>query len=482
MVSLSACSGGSKKLRQPANIVCNDQQVENQFIAHWHGKPPSLIHEEKIEDFIKRYENELDFVEPNYKIKLNPRPEGTAVNFTLSSADILDKIGAALAWDNGYLGSNILVAVVDSGIDIENPYLSRNIYVNNGEVPGNGIDDDENGFVDDVNGWNFANNTPSIVDEIGHGTSVAGIISGRGVNGETLAIAPRAKILPVDIISGYYGTEYDAKRGVDYAVQMNARIVNNSWSITCSKYLADAFESYEDRNVIFVNSAGNIHQDVYERRLMLASLMFPNFLNVGSTTLHGNLSSFSGYGRSVNIWAPGEQIPVLTRSAMFDSSSEASGTSISAAVVSGSVAVIWGAYPGSSASSIVSRVIRTAQKIENRNIVSIDRALGLERPPPPPPPPAPVPDPNQPPPTEPIPPVTPTNPGGVTPLPPITVTPSPPAPVHTPPPPPPPQHSYPPVVSPAPTPSPGAGTIPFPVPVEPGPASDPGLDDPNYLP
>lgn len=442
MVSLAACSGGSDKLRQPANVACNDQQVENQFIAHWHGKPPSLVHEENIQDFIKRNHDELDFVEPNYMIRINPKPKGTEVNFTLSSSDILDRIGAGLAWEHGHLGQDILVAVVDSGVDIDNPYLSRNIYVNEKEIPGNGIDDDGNGFVDDVHGWNFTNNSPNIVDEIGHGTSVAGIISGRGVSGETLAIAPRAKILPVDIISGYYGTEYDAKRGVDYAVQMNARVVNNSWSITCSKYLADAFRNYEDRNVIFVNSAGNVHQDVFERRLMLASLMFPNFLNVGSTSLYGNLSNFSGFGRSVNIWAPGEQIPVLTRSAMFDSTSEASGTSISAAVVSGSVAVIWSAYPNSSASSIVAKVIRNSHRVENRNVIAIEKALGIERPLPPPP---------QPDGTDPLPPVDPTNPGTIIPLPPSVTgeeTPTPP------PPPPPPIISQPPVAAPAPEPRP----------------------------
>ena len=468
MVSLTACSNGSSKYQRPNSITCSDQQIENQFIAHWNDRPPSLIHEEDVEDFIARNDAQLEFVEPNYKIKINPRPKGTAVNFTMSSADIVDRIGAALAWDQGYIGQDILVAVVDSGVDIENPYLSRNIYVNSREIAGNGIDDDGNGFIDDVNGWNFANNSPAVTDEIGHGTSVAGIISGRGVSGQTLAIAPRARILPVDIISGYYGTEYDAKRGVDYAVQMNAKIVNNSWSITCSKYLAEAFGNYQDRNVIFVNSAGNVPQDVYEQRLMLSSLMHPNFLNVGSTSLFGKLSSFSGYGKSVNIWAPGEQIPVLTRSSNFDSTAEASGTSISAAVVSGAVAIIWSASPRSSASSIVAKVVRSARKIDGRNNVAIDRALGIERPLPPPPPEV---DPTLPP-TEPIPPVLPTP--GINPLPPpVEEEASPAPPIASPPVP----------IASTPPRSPELPEMnPVPSPVMPGPATDPGLEDPNYLP
>lgn len=376
---LGGCSQDSGTLKTAPSVECQEQALENQYIAHWHSKAPTKVDEKDIQDFVQKHRNELRFVEPNYAIKISPKPrhQETELNLTLNSSDILRNIGAYPAWNYGYLGQGIVIAVIDSGVDVQNLYLRNRIYVNRGEIPDNGIDDDQNGYVDDVQGWNFTDNTNRVVDEIGHGTSVAGTITARRNNGESLAVAPESRILPIDIISGYTGNEFDAKRGIDYALLMKAKIINNSWSIACSRYLARSFQAYERQDVIFVNSAGNIRQDVFASRLMLGSLTLKNFLNVGSTTLFGDVSNFSGFGRSVNLWAPGEQIPVLTHSNLPNMMSEASGTSISAAVVSGAAAVVWSAYPRSTAEQIVSRLVSRSYRRGSHRIVSIDRALGL---------------------------------------------------------------------------------------------------------
>lgn len=372
---LGACAENSSKQKVSPEFHCQEQQMKNQYIAHWYNRQPSLETLDNVDLFIRENYNELRFVEPNYMIRIPENVNRINPNNVHSSKIILERIGALNAWNQGYRGQNTIVAVIDSGVDIYNRHLAQNIFKNPNEVVGNGIDDDENGYVDDVYGWNFTKDDPYVVDEIGHGTSIAGIITGSRGSDDSLAIAPRAKILPLDIMSGATGTEFDAKRAVDYALGMNARIINNSWSISCSEYLATAFAEYQKSNVIFVNSAGNVHQNVVVSQLMLASLSFSNFLNVGSTNILGHLSTFSGYGPSINIWAPGEQIPVVTSSDSWSTMTEASGTSVSAAIISGAAAVVWSAYPEDSAQKIISRMIRGAKRIEGRNFISLKDAL-----------------------------------------------------------------------------------------------------------
>jgi subtilisin family serine protease len=370
---VSACGPKDAKYRENTQERCQKSKVGNEFIAHWYSAEPTLIMTEDIKGYLNQHRKEINFIEPNYAIKLQNQIGMVRLDITLDANKILNEIGALSAWRQGYLGQNILIAVIDSGIDINNSKLSHNISINEADSTEDLIDNDQNGFVDDVNGWNFTSNSNKVVDEIGHGTSIAGIITGYKMVGESLGIAPRAKILPIDIMSGSKGNEYDARQAVDYAIRMKAQIINNSWSTTCSSYLASAFDQYKNENVIFVNSAGNIAIDDFESRVMLASIDLPNFLNVGSTNLSGKLSAFSGFGKTINMWAPGEQIPVL--SITHDDGLKASGTSISAAIVSGAAALVWSAHPNESALQIVKRLKQSASKINGRSIISIDRAI-----------------------------------------------------------------------------------------------------------
>ncbi len=372
---LTGCAEQTHKYREANNIYCANSKIKNQFIVHWKSGASTRIIAEDVKSFIQQNEKVINFVEPNYFLRLRKQFDDIQFDNPVSSYRILNDIGALEAWRKGFEGQNILVAVIDSGVDVSNPKLRRSIYLNPIDSTMNGVDEDGNGFVDDIHGWNFTSQSGQVVDEIGHGTSISGIISGKDISGESLAIAPKAKILPVDIMTGSGGTEFDAKQGMDYAIMMKAKIINNSWSINCSQYLATTFQDYENRNVIFVNSAGNEPIDVVKNRIMLASMRFSNFLNVGSNNLIGRASRFSGFGSSINIWAPGEQVPVLTNTSDANISSKASGTSVSAAIVSGAAALIWSAYPNESALQIVRRMEKGAVRMNGRNILAIDRAL-----------------------------------------------------------------------------------------------------------
>ena len=372
---LAACGAKSDKYREDAKEFCQNNKIDNQFIAHWYNMQPTLVMTDDVNEFIKKHSNDINFIEPNYALRLPNQAKMIRFDNTLSAYKILNEIGALSAWRQGYQGQNILIAVIDSGIDIENPKIRDNIYHNPVDVGPNQVDEDGNGFVDDINGWNFTHNNGYIVDEIGHGTSIAGIISGDNMSGESLGVAPRAQLLPIDIMSGEKGNEFDAKNAVDYAISMKANIINNSWTISCSYYLASTFQQYERENVIFVNSAGNVAIDVNVNKVMLASLALSNFLNVGSTNLFGQLSGFSGYGKTINIWAPGEQVPVLSINDDDGVHTKASGTSVSAGIVSGAAALVWSAHPNESAVQIINRLKKRALRVGGRRFIAIDRAL-----------------------------------------------------------------------------------------------------------
>lgn len=365
VIILAGChSKVADKYKESENHECLKQKINNQFIVHWKYKKVQLLDIIQLKQFMVENESQIQFVEPNYKLYINEDTRNLQQDSYSLVENILAESSIESQWSLGYLGQNQIVAVIDSGVNLKHPNLINHFYQNASEIPGNGLDDDQNGFVDDVSGWNFVSQNPVVVDEIGHGTSMAGIITGSSSNQsqKSLGLAPESLVLPLDILSSSTGSEFDAKKAIDYAILMKVNIINNSWSIQCSEYLSAAVHMYEDTNVIFVNSAGNQAQDVRNTNLMLSSLVLKNFLNVGSLQLSQDLSQFSGFGTSINIWAPGENIPVLNSFSFDNSTDLASGTSLSAAYISGVVAVLWSRYPNETAPQIVSRVLRNSKK------------------------------------------------------------------------------------------------------------------------
>ena len=141
----------------------------------------------------------------------------------------LDAVNAPECWSAGYDGSGVIVAVLDSGVDYEHPDLAPRIFSNSAEIPGNAIDDDENGFVDDVRGWDFVDgdNDPMGFGVSDHGTLVAGIVAGDGTSGIRTGVAPGATILPIRVVGASWSAIFE---GIDYAILMGADIIQMSVS------------------------------------------------------------------------------------------------------------------------------------------------------------------------------------------------------------------------------------------------------------
>ena len=264
-------------------------------------------------------------------------------------------------------GDGVVVAVMDSGIDITHEDLKANIWTNQAEIPDNGIDDDGNGYVDDVQGWNFAGNNnavhnPDNASDEWHGTHVAGIIAAEKGNQKGIAgVAPKSKIMPLQVFKN--GTAYtsDIISAIQYAQQNGAQVVNCSWGTTSENIALK--EAIEESGLLFVAAAGNSNKDIDVNPVYPGSLTADNIISVASINKTGNLSRFSNYGQnSVDVAAPGEEIISTTPGNNYG---ESGGTSLAAAFVTGEVALILSKYPNASLREIRTRIIASSDKLSS---------------------------------------------------------------------------------------------------------------------
>lgn len=262
------------------------------------------------------------------------------------------------AWDVRTDSRSIIVAVIDTGVGYTHPDLAENIWINRGEVPNNGIDDDKNGYIDDNIGWDFVSNDndpfpDAPYDENSHGTHVAGTIGAQGDNGMGLSgVCWRARIMPVRVLGPNGGTSGAVVAGIEYAVRNGARVINMSLGGLYGNAAEEAAIAYaRSKGVICVCSAGNggddqIADDNDLIKTYPASYQFDNIIAVSATGASDQLTSFSNYGfANVDIAAPGEQVfsTVIADDGTPDYDLY-DGTSMSAPMVSGATALVWAEY------------------------------------------------------------------------------------------------------------------------------------------
>lgn len=226
-------------------------------------------------------------------------------------------MSAPIAWETTTGTNTALAVVIDTGIDYNHIDLADNIWRNPLEIAGNGIDDDKNGYIDDIHGINAIKNTGVPLDDNGHGTHVAGIIGAvadntRGVVG----VSWKVKLVGAKFLSASgTGSIADAIKAVEYTTKLkkaghNVIAANNSWSgRSFSKPLLDAITAASDEGILFVAAAGNNNSNNDTNPLYPANYQVPNVISVASITSTGERSSFSNFGpNSVHIGAPGTSI------------------------------------------------------------------------------------------------------------------------------------------------------------------------------
>jgi subtilisin family serine protease len=270
-----------------------------------------------------------------------------------------------LAWDITRGSPDIIVAVTDDGFDLFHPDLQENIWTNPLEIMGDGNDNDGNGYVDDVNGWNFVdnNNNPNPSFSFAtHGTHVAGIAAGRMDNGLGITgVAGLSTIMPLKFYNYGIWTSTMTTEAFTYATDNGAHIVNTSYNIdgfVGDPLFATGLQYMYDNGVLHFNSAGNNSQLNPPRQA------FENTLIVASTDNADQVSGFSNYGTGIDISAPGSDI----LSSVFGGSWDYfSGTSMATPNAAGAAALIWSAHPTWTRDQVAASLLYFADNIDAQN-------------------------------------------------------------------------------------------------------------------
>lgn len=307
-------------------------------------------------------------------------------------------IGVQDAWKVTMGDPNMIVAVLDTGVDYTHEDLLPNMWRNSKEIPGNGIDDDHNGYVDDIVGWDFVSQdnkpydlaTDNPLDLIkgdanpGHGTHCAGNVAARNDNNIGIAgVAPHVKIMALRFISEKgSGTTADAVMAIRYAVDNGAKILSNSWGgegeDESNRALKEAIQYAMNKGSLFVVAAGNgrngrgYNNDTDPKPIYPASYTYENILTVAAVDSSDRLAAFSNFGATkVHIGAPGVKVFSTTPAQgysdtiidKFGLKATWDGTSMATPHVAGAAALYWSAHPQATYKDVRNALLRSAKKI-----------------------------------------------------------------------------------------------------------------------
>lgn len=270
-------------------------------------------------------------------------------------------INAISAWAIETGSKNVKVAVIDTGVDYTLADLAPNIWTNEAELNGQpGVDDDNNGCVDDIHGCDFANNDGDPKDDHGHGSHVSGTIGGAANNGiDVVGVAWNTTIIGVKFLTGAgSGTLENAVKSIDYATAVGATMTSNSWGGGgFSQALLDSITRAKDAGVLFVAAAGNSSANMDRNPQYPAGYQVDNIVSVAAVDSAGQLANFSNYGRSVHIAAPGVNILSTTPGGL----KSWSGTSMACPHVSGVAALLYSQDMNQSYARIKERLLAGAR-------------------------------------------------------------------------------------------------------------------------
>lgn len=314
----------------------------------------------------------VQYAQPNYKLNISEMPSDARFpeqwglyNIGQTVAGLTGNVGTDIhaldAWSITKGNPSTVVGVLDTGVDINHPDLKNNIFTNEKEIPFNGIDDDGNGYIDDVNGYDFANNDNTVYDGKDvdkHGTEVAGII-GASANSEGVrGVAPNVKILPLKFINGSFGYTSDAIEAIEYAKNLGVKLINCSWG--GAEYNLALKEAMENSGILFIAAAGNNSSDVTANPVYPTCFDLPNVVSAAAIDNKGALASFSNYGSKVTVTAPGVNI---LSTLPGNSYGMMNGTSAAAPFVTGAAALFLSVNPNATLPNIKEKLEESVTKL-----------------------------------------------------------------------------------------------------------------------
>jgi len=336
-----------------------------------------------VKDYLKN--SQVIYAEPNFIVKADVVPDdpyySSSGAWGQPEKDMwgLHSIDTSAAWDVEQGSTSTVVAVVDTGLDYNHPEIDDQVWINPGESGGgketDGVDNDLNGYVDDVNGWNFASDTNDVMDDVGHGTHVAGTIAAETNNSTGVAgVSWNSKIMPVKFLDADgNGTMEGGALGIQYAADNGARVINNSWGGPRSELVDDAVDYAHAAGAVVVAAAGNFADD----SKFYSPAGANNALTVAASDQNDQAAEFTNYGAAVEVSAPGVDILSL-RAAGTDMYGDgthivdgnyyyASGTSMAAPHVSGLAALLASQNTTWTNEEIMAQISGTSDNIDANN-------------------------------------------------------------------------------------------------------------------
>lgn len=303
----------------------------------------------------------------------DPRIQATAPNSTFQTDEVrpndlrpeqwsLPHIGAPQAWKQSVGAGGPIVAVLDTGLDVNHPDLAPNLWKNLGEIPGNAIDDEGNGVVDDVHGYNAVSHTGDLKDSAEHGTHVAGIIAARGDNGQGMTgLNWQGRLMGIKIFDDHGNSDVATIcRAIDYARQQGAQILNCSWG-GAIEFNAALYDTLKEFPGLVVCSAGNSGSDNDRVPHYPSSFDLPQIVAVAASSRADRLCFTSNYGAtSVDLAAPGEQILSTVPGGGYKVKS---GTSQAAPHVSGAAALLSATDPTAGPLELKARLLESSERV-----------------------------------------------------------------------------------------------------------------------
>lgn len=349
-------------------------------IAIHHLRIPKYLTVKKATEWLRR-NTLVQYAEPNYIRYLDAVPNDPRINELWGLNNTAQTggtpgadIDALKAWDITTGSPDVVVAVIDSGIDLDHEDLAANLWTNFEEISGNGVDDDGNGYIDDVNGWDFRDNDNDPTGTggacVGHGTHVAGTIGAVGNNGEgVVGVNWRVTIMPLRVFGPSLGifcsaTDADLIEAIEYYTDFGIRVSNNSWGGNSRNQAME--EAIRASQSVFVAAAGNggidgIGDNNNARPFYPSSYNLDNIIAVAATDHNDLKSRFSNFGSpSVDLGAPGENI---FSTLLNDKYGTLSGTSMATPHVAGAIALLLADDPGLTNMEIKWRILKGTDPI-----------------------------------------------------------------------------------------------------------------------
>lgn len=334
---------------------------------------------------VKEYNEDInvEYAEPNYICYLNNIPNDPlfgqqwGLHNTGQTGGVVDvDIDAPEAWDIETGSSSVTIAVIDSGVDYMHPDLFDNIWLNDNEIPDNFIDDDGNGFVDDIRGWDFIRNTNDPKDDFGHGTHCAGIVGAVGNNSVGVSgVCWNCKVMSVKVFSEYGSSSVGVlARGISYAAENGADVFSMSWSGSDSQLIKDVLNHAYSKGIVLVASAGN-----YNSQIPYAPAKYDNVIAVAAIDKNNTKAVFSNYGNWVDVAGPGVDVfstmptyhVTLNDYGYTQDYSNMSGTSMSAPYVAGVVGLTLSKNLGMKQEEIKTLIQSAISPVESSSYIGV---------------------------------------------------------------------------------------------------------------